>query len=86
MSKEEFATVKIPKVTANSIEKQPWFKLYHDLDDFVMAAVRHKMESWMRTGWNKMSAKKEERDQSFLEFLRQCNKILNKKINTKKEA
>ena len=49
MSKEEDVTVKIPKATADFIDKQEWFKLYRDLDDFVMDAVRHQMERWMRT-------------------------------------
>lgn len=45
----EDVTVKIPKAMANFIRKQEWFKLYDDLDEFVVDAVRHQMETRMRT-------------------------------------
>ena len=48
MSKQETVTVKIPKVTANFIQKQKWFELYDNLTDFVMEGVRQRMETWMR--------------------------------------
>jgi len=53
MRKEEYVTVKIPKAIADYIQKQPWFKLYHDLDDFTVSGVRRETESWKRTGWTK---------------------------------
>jgi hypothetical protein len=43
MSKQEtetYETVQIPKATADYIRKQERFKLYTDLDEFVMEAVR----------------------------------------------
>ena len=46
----EDVTVKIPKAMVDHIQKQPWFKThYHDLDDFVMDAVRRLKENYMRT-------------------------------------
>lgn len=48
MSKEETVTVKIPKALVDDIPKREWFKLYHDLEDFVVDAVRHRKEAWMR--------------------------------------
>ena len=44
----EDVTVKIPKAMADAIRKKEWFKLYNDLDDFVVDAVRRQMERWMR--------------------------------------
>ncbi|MCK4885073.1 hypothetical protein KAS24_03280 [Candidatus Bathyarchaeota archaeon] len=37
---EAYETVQIPKVTADFIEKQPFFKLYESVDSFVMEAIR----------------------------------------------
>lgn len=48
MGKEETVTVRIPKVIADYVQKQPWFKLYHDLDDFVTAATRNEKEGWQK--------------------------------------
>ena len=45
----EDVTVKIPKAMADFIRKQEWFKLYDDLDEFVVDAVRHQMEKRMST-------------------------------------
>lgn len=45
----EGVKVKIPKVVADFIRKQEWFKLYNDLEDFVVDAVRRQVERWMRT-------------------------------------
>ncbi len=47
--KEGDVTVKIPKAMAKFIQKQEWFKLYADLDDFIVSAAREKMEKWR--GW-----------------------------------
>ena len=43
MSEQEDVEVKIPKAMADFIRKQKWFKLYTDLEEFVIDAVRHKM-------------------------------------------
>lgn len=45
----ENINVKIPKAMVDHIQKQPWFKYYHNLDDFVVEATRRQMENWMRT-------------------------------------
>ena len=47
--KLETVEVKIPKAMADFIHKQEWFKLYDDLDEFVVDAVRHQMERLMST-------------------------------------
>ena len=44
----EDVTVKILKATADWIQSRPMFNiLYHDLNDFVDAAVREKIERWI---------------------------------------
>ena len=47
MSEQE-ETVKIPKPMADWIRNQDLFKLYSDLQEFVVDAVRRQMENWMR--------------------------------------
>jgi Arc/MetJ-type ribon-helix-helix transcriptional regulator len=47
---EPYETVQIPETTADFIEKQPFFRLYNDLDDFVMDAVRKQLEKLMAEG------------------------------------
>ena len=42
--KSEDVTVKIPKAMADHIKQQLYFKWFRDLDDFVVCAVREKME------------------------------------------
>jgi len=42
--KSEDVTVKIPKAMADHIKQQLFFKWFRDLDDFVVSAVREKME------------------------------------------
>jgi len=52
-------TVKIPKVMADEIREMPWFRLYNDLEDFVLEAVRKREESWTRLWYEK-----QERDEA----------------------
>jgi len=44
--KSEDVTVKIPKAMADAIQRQPYFKLFRDFNDFVVSAVREKMEDY----------------------------------------
>jgi hypothetical protein len=45
LEKQKTVTVQLQKVTADFIEEQEYFKLYIDLDDFVLEAVRQKIFS-----------------------------------------
>lgn len=47
---EAYKTVQIPQATADFIEKQDVFKLYSDLDDFVMEAIRVQLRELMKSG------------------------------------
>jgi hypothetical protein len=47
---EDFETVQIPKATADYIRKQGFFRRYNDLDDFVMDAVRKRLDELMLEG------------------------------------
>ena len=43
---DEDVVVKVPKVMVDAIQKRPWFKYYHDIEDFVVDAVRKARENW----------------------------------------
>lgn len=38
--KKDYVPVEIPSAMAEGIQKQPWFKYYDDLSEFVKEAVR----------------------------------------------
>jgi hypothetical protein len=44
----ETVKVAIPKAMSNFIEKQEWFKYYRNFEDFVLDAVRLRMEYYMK--------------------------------------
>jgi len=45
---KENVTVRIPKATADHVQKQPWFKMDCSLEDFVKEATREHLLKLMR--------------------------------------
>lgn len=48
--KEKTVEVTLPIAMTDYIRTRKWFKLYNDLEDFIIDAIRHRMEDLKKVG------------------------------------